>query len=272
MPGIDEIKSSWADEVELDSGILPPPTETIENGLKVLTEYKFNNDDKKTKVVRTYKIMKLSVPKEVARRKGLSKFGDSASDKPGPCPHTTMVSEDIHMQFITNKEEEKSADTTVDPTKTIAKCRICNADHWSVNCPYKGTSMESNMGKLNETKPAVPEPAGSKPAKYVPPYMKDSAKAGGLASRLGRDDCTNIRISNLSESMVEADLEELVKKIGPHQKMYLARDRNTGLCKGFAYVTFKNRKDAATAIQMLNGHGYDHLILNVEWSKPQNQN
>lgn len=271
MPGIDEIKSSWADEVELDSGILPAPTETVENGQKVLTEYKFNNDDKKTKVVRTYKIMKLSVPKEVARRKNLAKFGDSANDKPGPCPHTTMVSEDIHMQFITNKEEEKTTDTSTDPSKTIAKCRICNADHWSVNCPYKGTSLET--GKLVENKPTVPEPSGSKPAKYVPPYMKDSAKVGGMPGRLGRgDDCTNIRISNLSESMVEADLEELVKKIGPHQKMYLARDRNTGLCKGFAYVTFKNRKDAATAIQLLNGHGYDHLILNVEWSKPQNQN
>lgn len=48
--------------------------------------------------------------------------------------------------------------------------------------------------------------------------------------------------------------------------------QNTGLCKGFAYVHFKNRNDAATAIKLLNGHGYDHLILNVEWSKPQVQN
>jgi len=70
--------------------------------------------------------------------------------------------------------------------------------------------------------------------------------------------------------MTEADLEELVKKIGPQSKMYLARDKNTGLCKGFAYVHFKQRKDAAAAIEILNGHGYDHLILSVEWSKPQN--
>jgi len=271
MPGIDEIKPSWADEVELDSGILPPPTETHENGLKILTEYKFNSDDKKTKVVRTYKILKQIVPKSVARRKALPKFGDSAHDKPGPSPQTTMVSEDINMQFITNKEEEKSSENAIDSTKNIAKCRICNGDHWSVNCPFKGTSMDA--GKLVETKPttSTTEATGSKPGKYIPPYMKENAK-GALSGMRGRDDTTNIRISNLSESMVEADLEELVKKIGPHQKMYLARDRNTGLCKGFAYVTFKSRKDAATAIQLLNGHGYDHLILNVEWSKPQNQN
>lgn len=44
--------------------------------------------------------------------------------------------------------------------------------------------------------------------------------------------------------------------------------QSTGHCKGFAYVHFKFRADAAKAIQKLNGHGYDHLILNVEWSKP----
>lgn len=112
---------------------------------------------------------------------------------------------------------------------------------------------------------------GAKSGKYVPPSMRDSQKPGmGGRDLRGRDDTTAIRISNLSEAMTEADLEELVKKIGPHSKMFLARDKNTGLCKGFAYVHFKSRRDAATAIELLNGHGYDHLILNVEWSKPQN--
>jgi translation initiation factor 3 subunit G len=124
-----------------------------------------------------------------------------------------------------------------------------------------------------QDKPAAPPveaPSTSTKGKYVPPFMKDSQKAGASGSRGGRDDTAAIRISNLPESMVESDLEELVKKIGPHSKMYLARDKNTGMCKGFAYVHFKNRNDAATAIDVLNGFGYDHLILNVEWSKPQN--
>lgn len=112
MPAIDEVKSSWADEVELDSGGLPPPTEINENGCKIVTEYKFNSDDKKVKCVRTYKITKHVVPKCVARRKTLLKFGDSENDKPGPNPHTTMVSEDVFMQFITNKEEEKPLDSS----------------------------------------------------------------------------------------------------------------------------------------------------------------
>lgn len=124
----EDFKSSWADEVELDSGSLPPPTETRDAlGQKILTEYKYNKDDKKVKVVRTYKVTKHSVSKSVAHRKKLPKFGDSNKDADGPNPHTTFVSEDINMQMITNKEEEKSNDAVLDPksesTMVIKICR-----------------------------------------------------------------------------------------------------------------------------------------------------
>lgn len=116
----EEYKSSWADEVELDSGSLPPPTEIIDaQGQKILTEYKFNKDDKKVKTVRTYKVTKHVVSKSVARRKKLPKFGDSAKDPAGPSPHTTFVSEDVNMQLITSKEEEKSNDTVLDPKSKL---------------------------------------------------------------------------------------------------------------------------------------------------------
>ena len=55
--------------------------------------------------------------------------------------------------------------------------------------------------------------------------MKDNQKGGMSSGLRGRDDTSAIRISNLSESCVETDLEELVKRIGPHSKMYLARDK-----------------------------------------------
>jgi hypothetical protein len=85
--------------------------------------------------------------------------------------------------------------------------------------------------KMNEPKAAAAPAAETasatgKPGKYIPPYMKDQAKGGMVGGMRGRgDDTPAIRISNLSESMVESDLEELVKKIGPHSKMYLARDK-----------------------------------------------
>lgn len=78
----------------------------------------------------------------------------------------------------------------------------------------------------------------------------------------------SIRISNLPETMTKTDLTEMVRKIGFIQKTFMKRNRQTGLCEGFAYVTFKCNKDAAKAIELLNGHGYDHSILKAEWSKP----
>ncbi|CRL04858.1 CLUMA_CG017911, isoform A [Clunio marinus] len=266
----EEYKSSWADEVELDSGTLPPPTEMVDSqGQKVITEYKFNKDDKKTKVVRTYKVTKHVVPKSIARRKKLPKFGDSAKDVDGPNAHTTFVSEDINMQLITNKEEEKTNDSVLDPKNQFAKCRFCNGGHFTTNCPYKHTA--SYIEKILDTKPTTSatatESSSSKPGKYVPPFIKDHQKnAGGKA----RDESTAIRISNLSESTSDADLEDLTSKFGKKSKMYLAKDKNTGLCKGFAYVHFYSKEDAATAIDTLDGFDYNHLILKAEWLQTLN--
>ncbi|VVC96455.1 unnamed protein product [Leptidea sinapis] len=244
MPVADDIQASWADEVEIDQGALPPPSEVVENGLKVVTEYKYDNDNKKVKIVRTYKIEKRVVSKSIAKRKTWSKFGDSAGDKPGPNPATTNVAEDVFMQFISSKEEaQRPDDGELDGLKpptsgVIFKCRTCQGEHWTSSCPFKHTQMAQ--------------------AKAI-----ETAKAAG-ANRVGskepsrRDDVAAIRISNLSNFAVEADLDDLVKVFGPVHKLYLAKE--------------KFRQDAAKAIQTLNGHGYDHLILNVEWSKPPQNN
>ncbi|XP_063532188.1 eukaryotic translation initiation factor 3 subunit G [Cydia strobilella] len=276
----DEIQSSWADEVEIDQGALPPPSEVVENGLKIVTEYKYDNDNKKVKIVRTYKIEKRVVSKSIAKRKTWTKFGDSASDKPGPNPATTNVAEDVFMQFITSKEEaQRPDDGQLDGLKpqtssVIFKCRTCQGEHWTLSCPFKNTQMaQSKVGEAAKAADAKPGggAAGGGGAKYVAPYLREGA-AGRAPGRgppdARRDDVAAIRISNLSNFAVEADLEDLVKGFGPVQKLYLAKEKSTGHCKGFAYVHFKFRADAAKAIQTLNGHGYDHLILNVEWSKP----
>lgn len=277
MPPV-EIKSSWADEVEeVTSGVIDEgPTETFENGIKTVTEIKTNEDDKRIKVIRTYKVEKRLVSKTVAMRKTYKKFGNSANDPPGPNPATTIVSEDVFMQFITSKEDQdKPGEDAFDKLKSMEKstfvCRTCNGPHWTLRCPYKETGY-----KMEEKKPVAPVPVPQtdekgKP-KYVAPGLREgSTKKGEMMSSGRVRDEVAIRISNLPDTTQEADLDELVKKFGPYHKLFLAKDKATGLCKGFAYIHFKYRQDACRAIATLHRHGYDHLILNVEWSKPQAQ-
>merc|ERR1711862_325805 len=106
------IQSSWADEIEEgDSTTLPMPSEVIQGNKKITTEYSIDDDGKKTKIVRTFEIVKKKVPKSVAQRKALPKFGMSRNDRPGPDPATTIIAEEIFMNFVHNKEEhEKDAD------------------------------------------------------------------------------------------------------------------------------------------------------------------
>lgn len=51
MPAAEEVKSSWADEVEETSEDLPPISEVRDNGLKIVTEYRRNDDGKKVSPV-----------------------------------------------------------------------------------------------------------------------------------------------------------------------------------------------------------------------------
>ena len=81
------------------------------------------------------------------------------------------------------------------------------------------------------------------------------------------DEAATIRVTNLSEDTRESDLQDLFRPFGGIQRIYLAKDKTTHQSKGFAFINFHRREDAAKAIAGVSGFGYDHLILNVEWAK-----
>jgi len=300
------VGSSWADEIEEgDTTTLPPSSTVIKGDTKVVTDYTFNEDNKKVKVVRTYKVERKMVTKAVAeRRNNWAKFGMSKGDKQGPNPQTTVVAEEIWMQFVANKEESEKdtgdssgLDKLKATNRGVVKCRICKDDHWTSQCPYKDTlgplresltgSAEGEGGAEGTPPPtqAAPTPAAAGGGgstvggKYVPPSrrggegrpgMSDAQAriAGDTMPRDRREDTAAIRVSNLSENAQETDLQELFKPFGHIARIFLAKDKMTGQCKGFAFVNYYRKEDAAKAIATLNGFGYDHLILSVEWAKP----
>jgi translation initiation factor 3 subunit G len=84
-----------------------------------------------------------------------------------------------------------------------------------------------------------------------------------------RRDENSLRVTNLSEDVTEADLQELFRPFGPVTRVFLAVDRATGENRGFAFVNYVHREDAERAIRNLNGYGYDNLILRVEYAAPR---
>jgi translation initiation factor 3 subunit G len=77
-----------------------------------------------------------------------------------------------------------------------------------------------------------------------------------------------IRVTNISENTTEADLQELFQRFGRISRVYLAKDKETMVSRGFAFVSFVHKEEAAVAMEKLQGFGYDHLILKLEWARP----
>lgn len=76
------------------------------------------------------------------------------------------------------------------------------------------------------------------------------------------------RCTNISEDTTEADLQDLFSPFGRISRVYLAKDRETLQSRGFAFISFVHHPDAQAAMDALQGFGYDHLILKLEWARP----
>ncbi|KAH9964313.1 hypothetical protein BJV74DRAFT_786469 [Russula compacta] len=82
-----------------------------------------------------------------------------------------------------------------------------------------------------------------------------------------RDDLPTLRVTNISEDTQESDLRELFGSFGRVARVYVGRDRDTGVGKGFAFVSFEDRAVAQRSMEKTHGRGYDNLILYVQWSR-----
>lgn len=81
------------------------------------------------------------------------------------------------------------------------------------------------------------------------------------------DEVPNADMLQVSEYAEEQDLREMFDRWGRVTRVFLAKDRETGRAKGFAFVSFADRDDAAKACVKMDGWGYNNLILRVEFAK-----
>ncbi|KAF8987808.1 translation initiation factor eIF3 subunit g [Podila verticillata] len=268
--------TNWADEVDGDE---LPQSFTDANGITTTIEYRTNEDGKKVKVTRRTqkKLIHDVVNKAVAARKKWPKFGKERMSAPGPNPATTNVGDNIKLKLSSTGQLAPEVDEKHEAMKAQLQnkkilCRICKGDHFTTKCPYKDSlGMEDAAASSAPAEEAVPEAdQKSGGSSYVPPHLRAGASkspAGGDTGREKRDEQPTLRVTNLSEDATEGDVSELFKRFGHISRVFLARDRDTGACKGFAFVSFTMREDAQRAQEAIDGRGYDNLILRVEWAK-----
>ncbi|KAK4152779.1 eukaryotic translation initiation factor 3 subunit G-domain-containing protein [Chaetomidium leptoderma] len=298
-----QAKHDWADDEELEEPTttttttteLPPP-QKIQNkdGTWTIIEYRLNDLGQKVKATRRirYVVRREVVNPRVAERKTWAKFGDSANDGPGPAHDTTTVGENIIFRPSVNWRRE-AKDEANDPNAQAmkdklkdkkVKCRICNGEHFTARCPYKDTmapigeaaaggDVAAGMGDDMAAAAAasVGAAGAGKKGSYVPPAMRSGA-GGAQGERMGgkygeRDDLATLRVTNVSEMAEEQELRDMFERFGRVTRVFLAKDRDTGMAKGFAFISFADRDDAVKACDKMDGFGFRHLILRVEFAK-----
>lgn len=256
-------------------------TPADKDGIKTITEFSVDEAGKKIKVIRKVKeIRKISkVNKYVLERRQWKKFGDCTGLPPGPENNVTYTSHENITLVLKPRKREEAQEEEEDPLAklgakdSIVVCRLCGeTGHWTLKCPTRGTivpkgqTAESVAAQAKEAETAM-----ATTGKYVPVHMRNGGAGRREGGREERDDSTTIRVTNISAETTEDDLRDLFRRFGHTSRIYLAKDRNTGESRGFAFINYTTRESAQKAIDRLNGHGYANLILNVEFSKPREE-
>ena len=78
-------------------------------------------------------------------------------------------------------------------------------------------------------------------------------------------------VGNLSYNSAESAIQELFEQHGTVDEVFLARDRETGRSRGFAFVTMNNDQEGQAAIDATNGQNLDGRPLKVNEAQPREE-
>ena len=81
--------------------------------------------------------------------------------------------------------------------------------------------------------------------------------------------CLKLFFGGLPYETTEEQLTELFVAQGQLKEVHIAKDKETGNSKGFAFVTYKSYKEGEAAIEALKGTKIDGRKLTIQESKPK---
>jgi translation initiation factor 3 subunit G len=258
-------RTDWAEEEDENDLALPQQTVTKnKDGTETIVSYRINEDGKKVKTTRRIKktVIKQVVNPRVAERKQWAKFGQEKGKAAGPQTDTVSVAENILFRPQANwkaSTEDKGDDEKkkLELKNAKIKCRICSGDHFTTKCPFKDTMAPEGAdapADMPDDAPGGVGGLGAGSGGYVPPHLR--GKMGGgekMGGKFDRDDSATLRVTNVSEFAEEGDLREMFSRYGHVTRVFLAKDRETGRAKGFAFISYADRSDAAKACEKMDG-------------------
>ena len=80
---------------------------------------------------------------------------------------------------------------------------------------------------------------------------------------------TNIFVGNLSFQTSQDELTATFAQYGNVERVNIVTDRDSGQPRGFAFVEMTEKRDAETAISVLNGSDLNGRAMNVNEARPK---
>eukprot|EP00922_Rhytidocystis_sp_ex-Travisia-forbesii_P053358 GHVS01079115.1.p1 GENE.GHVS01079115.1~~GHVS01079115.1.p1 ORF type:complete len:367 (-),score=74.49 GHVS01079115.1:200-1300(-) len=285
-----EAEEDFAPSFEPTYGVTGFESKPDKGGVKTVTNYTKNSKGETIKSVKRVKVTRKHhrINKAVYHRaQRMVAFGLEASDNgdADDAAYTAIpldnyiieVPKNIrtsHFRTMNNEDDDTyyfmDLSNFTKPTRDLKQKfkALSDSINSGANAGGEGGGGEQDGGDAKEKKGDDEE----KPTRYVPP-AKRAGRDGSDARTMEqqqKEECT-VRVTNLSEDVKETDLTDLFGTAGKIHRVYLAKHKETKFSKGFAFITYMRREEAARAITDLNRHGYDNLLLNVEWAKPSNR-
>jgi translation initiation factor 3 subunit G len=247
---------------------------------KTVIEYK-ERDGKTFKVTRKVKVTKVTkwFNEEMVQRKTMEKFGKAKITSEGIGAQKLSQAEDAHFDLCkkavvlaqSDNAEDKFLEDALKGCENLFKEKKVWTDQNRLAQLERDNATDAPAAATTDAPAADAPVADGGPKKYVPPSVKaamENGKGGGKGG-FEQEQEASLRVTNLSEICEDDTLRALFGTCGRLRRVFLSKDLSTGLCKGFAFVTYERKEMAEKAIQKLNGHGLDNLIMQVQWAKPR---
>jgi len=259
-------------------------TKADKDGIKTVIEY-VERDGSTYRMTRRVKqrVNTKWINKDMIERKTMAKFGKALTNSEADERTMCVKSVEVVNIELTKKvtvdlsQKDDAEDRFFDESLKITESLLKEKKVWTDMNKETKEEVGVGAGEEDKVEEKKEDAAAGSAGKYVPPSLRGKGEGadgkgkgkgkGGGGGYDGVD--ASLRVFNLSDDVKEGDLQDLFGQCGRLQRVFLAKDMTTFQSKGFAFITYYNKEDAQRAIDKLNGHGYDNLIMKVEWAKPR---